>query len=244
MSDGVSRRTVLAASLAGGWAFVSGEAQGQPASAPASGPGDGPYVLPPLPYGYADLEPHIDAETMKLHHDIHHAAYVSGANAALAELERIRRAGGEEYGRVRAATDNLAFNLAGHLLHCVFWTNMKRDGGGDPPANGALAQMLRRDFGSVDKFREQFTWAAMQVQGSGWAVLAYEPLARRLIVVQAEKHQNAQIPAAIPLLVVDVWEHAYYLNYRNKRAAYLKAFMNVINWADVEARLAAATRAA
>jgi Fe-Mn family superoxide dismutase len=240
----VSRREILgSAALAGGWLILAGDAAGQEGSAatqPAAAAGDGPYTVPPLPYDYADLEPHIDAETMKLHHDVHHAAYVTGANLALAELERIRRSGGEEYGRVRAVTDSLAFNLAGHILHTIFWGNLHREGGGDPPADSPIAAMIRRDFGSIDKWREHFSWAAMQVQGGGWGVLAYEPLGRRLIVLAAEKHQNLSAWGAVPLLVVDVWEHAYYLKYQHRRASYLKAFMNVIDWRNVDQRLAAA----
>lgn len=239
----ISRRDLIGGAAAvGGWALLAADlapAQPPPDSAPAGAGGEA-YTLPPLPYDYADLEPHIDAATMKLHHDEHHAGYVQGANAALAELERIRKAGGEEYHRIRAATDALTFHLAGHALHSVFWTNMARDGGGDPPEVSAIAAMLRRDFGSIEKWREHFSWAAMQVQGGGWAVLAYEPRAQRLLVLQAEKHQNAAVFATIPLLVVDVWEHAYYLQYRNRRASYLKAFMNVIHWQDVDRRLAAA----
>jgi Fe-Mn family superoxide dismutase len=241
----ITRREVLgSAALAGGWLVLPGDAVAQdtrPATQPAAAPADGPYTLPPLPYDYAELEPHIDAETMKLHHDVHHALYVKGANAALAELERIRRTGGEEYNRIRAATDTLTFNLAGHALHTIFWGNMRREGADAPPADSPIAALIRRDFGSIDKWREHFSWAAMQVQGGGWGVLAYEPLARRLIVLSAEKHQNLGAWGAVPLLVVDVWEHAYYLKYQNRRASYLKAFMNVIDWQNVDQRLAAAS---
>ncbi|RMF78638.1 MAG: superoxide dismutase [Planctomycetota bacterium] len=207
----------------------------------AAGTGaSGAYTLPDLPYDYADLEPHIDARTMKLHHDIHHAGYVRKANAAIAELERIRKEGGDAIHRVRTVTDALSFNLSGHLLHSIFWNNMKRDGGGAPPADSLIGKTIRRDFGSVDAFVANFAAAAQQVQGSGWGILAYEPNSRRLLVLQAEKHQNTSVWGAVPLLVIDVWEHAYYLTYQNKRSDYIKAFLNVINWDDVDQRLAAA----
>lgn len=249
MSDVSRREMMTSAAMVGGWLALGGElaaAQNAPAgqaTQPAGGTApDGPYTLPPLPYGYADLEPHIDAETMKLHHDLHHDGYVKGANAAIAELDRIRRAGGREYEKTRAVTDALSFNLSGHLLHMVFWANMAKDAGGDPPGDSKIGELLTRDFGTIDGWRQQFTWAAQQVQGSGWGVLAYEPAARRLLVLSAEKHQNQGAWGAVPLLVLDVWEHAYYLKYQNKRANYIKAFMNVINWKDVDARLQAAMR--
>lgn len=244
MSDLTRRDMLGAAALVGGWFSLGAmEALASPQAAAASDATDGPYTLPPLPYDYADLEPHIDAQTIKLHHDIHHAGYVKGANAAVARLEQIRRVGGEEIATVRAVTDALSFNLAGHLLHSVFWNNMAKGGGGDPPADSEIAKMIIRDFGTIEAFRANFGAAAVQVQGSGWSILAYEPTAQRLMVLQAEKHQNTAVWGAIPLLVVDVWEHAYYLKYQNQRAAYVKAFMNVINWKDVDARLQAARAA-
>jgi Fe-Mn family superoxide dismutase len=239
----LTRRDLLGtAALVGGWYALAGDtavAQQPPEPVEPATP-TGPYTLPPLPYGYADLEPHIDAETMKLHHDIHHAGYVRGANAAVAELEAIRRVGGEEIGRVRAATDNLAFNLSGHLLHAIFWTNMARDGGGDPDPDSEIARMIERDFGSLAAFRGHFQAAAQQVQGSGWGVLAFEPVAQRLLVLQAEKHQNLGVWGVVPLLVCDVWEHAYYLKYQNERSSFIKAFMNVVNWRNMDERLRAA----
>lgn len=242
----MTRRDLLStAALVGGWCLLSNDhAAAQdvapPAAAPADGPVDGPYALPPLPYDAIALEPHIDAATMKLHHDVHHAGYVAAANEAFAELVEIRAAGGERIHQVKAATDKLAFNLAGHLLHSIFWTNMAREGGGDPKPDTEIGRMIQRDFGSIDAFRGHFLAAAQQVQGSGWGVLAYEPLAQRLLVLQVEKHQNHAVGGAVPLLVVDVWEHAYYLFYQNKRSSYLKAFLNVINWTNVDERLRAA----
>ena len=237
-----TRRDILGtAALIGGWYALGGDSAcaQETHSAPQPPPG-GPYVLPPQPYDYSDLEPHLDAQTMKLHHDVHHAGYVRNANTAVAELETIRRVGGEQIWQVRAATDNLAFNLSGHLLHSILWGNMARDGGGDPPAESEIARMVKRDFGSLEAFRGNFQAAAQQVQGSGWGILAFEPTAQRLVVVQAEKHQNTAVWGAVPLLVLDVWEHAYYLKYQNKRSSYIKAFMNVVNWSNVDQRLRAA----
>jgi Fe-Mn family superoxide dismutase len=240
----LTRRDVLGtAALIGGWYALAGDPiLGQDrtgAGTDPAAPPSGPYSLPPLPYDYADLEPHIDAQTMKLHHDIHHAGYVRGANAAMAELENIRRLGGEHIQAVRAATDKLSFNFSGHLLHTTFWTNMARDGGGDPDPDSDIARMIKRDFGSLAAFRGNFQAAAQQVQGSGWGVLVFEPTARRLLVLQAEKHQNMAAWGAVPLLVVDVWEHAYYLKYQNQRSSFIKAFMNVVNWKSVDERLRA-----
>lgn len=239
--DAMTRREVLGTAAAvGGWMAVGVDS----AMAQASGENATPtatYSLPPLPYDYADLEPHIDAPTMKLHHDMHHAGYVKGANTALADLIAIRAAGGEQMARVRAVTESLSFNLSGHLLHTVFWNNMSKSGGGDPASDSKLAEMLRRDFGSVDAAWKQFSAAAAQVHGSGWGILAFEPVAKQLVILQAEKHQNVTVWGVVPLLVLDVWEHAYYLKYQNKRAAYIDAFRNVVNWEDVERRLRAVT---
>ena len=240
----MTRRDLLGATaIAGGWAVLGAAAakaqQTPPASTSPPSAASGPYTLPPLPYGYADLEPYIDAQTMTLHHDVHHAGYVRNANEAVVELEQVRRAGGQEISSVRTLTDKLSFNLSGHLLHSVFWTNMMKNGGGEPAADSEIAKAITRDFGSFEAFAAQFQAAAQQVQGSGWGVLAYEPNSQRLIVLQAEKHQNLGVWGAVPLLVIDVWEHAYYLKYQNQRSSYVKAFMNVVNWGDVDKRLQA-----
>jgi superoxide dismutase, Fe-Mn family len=247
--DAITRREILgSAAVVGGWFALGGDAalaQQAPASKPAAGePPAGPYQLSPLPYDYADLEPHIDAQTMKLHHDIHHAGYVRGANAAIAELERIRREGGDEVKKLRAVTLELTFHLSGHLLHELFWKCLKKNGGGDPPAGSEIGKLIVRDFGTFDAFRSQFSAVAQQVQGSGWGVLAFEPLSQRLLVLQAEKHENTGAWGCVPLLVIDVWEHAYYLRYQNRRSDYVKTFMNVVNWEQVQARLAQALRLA
>jgi len=195
----------------------------------------GTYQLPPLPYAYDALEPAIDAETMRLHHDLHHAGYVRGLNAALSGLADRRGQG--DFAGTKDLSRALAFHGSGHFLHSVFWENMNPNGGGSPA--GELARALARDFGSGDAFRDHFSAASAQVEGSGWGILAWHPMAERLLVLEAEKHQNLTVWGAIPLLVLDVWEHAYYLQYRNRRTDYIAAWWEVVDWEDVARRFAA-----
>lgn len=231
---------------AGGWIGLSANetmAQAGGTPAPAAAPsGAGGYTLPPLPYSADALEPHIDAQTMTLHHDKHHAAYVKGLNDAIAKLATSREGGASSTGldAIRDATDSLAFNGSGHVLHCVFWENMKKGGGSEP--KGALATQINSDFGSFSNFQAHFSTMSKRVQASGWGILAFEPLSKRLIVLGAEKHQNLTMFGCVPLLALDVWEHAYYLKYQNNRAGYVDAFWNVINWDNVDARLATAKK--
>ena len=194
------------------------------------------YTLPDLPYDYSALEPHIDEQTMRLHHDKHHQAYVDGANTALAKLAELRQSG--DQATLNLWLNNLSFNLSGHVLHSVFWPNMGPNGGGDP--SGELARQIGSDFGSVDSFRKQFSAAATGVQGSGWAILAYDVASGQMLIQQAEKHQDVTAQGLTPLLVLDVWEHAYYLKYQNVRANYVSAWWNVVNWDDVGRRLSQA----
>jgi superoxide dismutase, Fe-Mn family len=239
----ISRREMLgslgALAAAGGWiGLTPGEAVAQES---AGGAGPKEYALPPLDYAADALEPHLDAQTMQLHHDKHHAGYVNGLNAALKDLAAVRQAGDAgALARVRALTDAVAFNGAGHALHSVFWKNLRKDGGGAP--KGALAQAIDRDFGTFAAFQAQFNETAKTVQGSGWGILGWEPLGGRLLVFAAEKHQNQTVWGAVPLLVLDVWEHAYYLKYQNRRADYVTAFWNVVNWENVAERLSAAPK--
>ena len=190
------------------------------------------HELPALPYDYNALEPHIDEQTMKLHHDIHHLGYVKGLNNAEAKLAEARESG--DFGLVKHWERELAFHGAGHFLHCVFWENMGPDGGGEP--SGALADAISSKFGSFESFMKQFKAAGGAVEGSGWVLLVMNHTTKALEILTAEKHHNLTQWVVTPLLVCDVWEHAYYLNYQNKRAAYLEAFTNVINWKDVEKR--------
>jgi len=197
------------------------------------------YELAPLPYAYNALEPHIDEQTMRLHHDKHHLAYVNGLNNALDKLEAARSSG--DVGLVKHWSREAAFHGSGHFLHSIFWPNMApagSGGGGEP--GGELGAQIAQDFGSFAAFKTQYSAAANQVEGSGWALLVWEPNAGQLEVLQSEKHQNLTQWGVRPLLVLDVWEHAYYLKYQNNRGAYVEAWWNVVNWADVAERLKAA----
>jgi Fe-Mn family superoxide dismutase len=196
---------------------------------------NGEYVLPPLPYAYDALEPYIDAETMRLHHDIHHAGYVKGLNTATTKVKEAIEAG--NYDTVMYWENQLAFNGAGHFLHSLFWNVMGPNKGAMSPE---LNEMVVSSFGSYDRFVTYFQAAAGAVQASGWGILGYEKFSDKLVVLQAEKHQDLSQWTTIPILVIDVWEHAYYLKYQNKRADYVKAFFNVINWDNVSAVLASA----
>ncbi|WP_227354904.1 superoxide dismutase [Haladaptatus salinisoli] len=190
------------------------------------------YELPDLPYDYDALEPSIDARIMELHHDKHHQGYVDGANAALDKLETMRE--NDEWGDVKGVERNLAFNLSGHVNHSVFWENMSPDGGGEP--GGELADALDEHFGGFDQFKSHFSEAAKGVEGSGWGLLLYDHAAGKPIVSMAENHQNQSPQGATPLLVLDVWEHAYYLQYENNRGEYVDNFWDVVNWDDVAER--------
>jgi Fe-Mn family superoxide dismutase len=197
------------------------------------------YSLPELPYGYSALEPHYSAENLEVHHSKHHAAYVAGANATAERLAEARAAG--DYAGLVGLEKTLAFNISGHVLHSMFWKNLAPDGGGRP--EGELAAAIDDQFGSFEAFRAQLGQAAVLVQGSGWGALAFEPLGRRLIVEQIYDHHANVANGAIPLLVFDVWEHAYYLQYRNVRADFVDALWNLVNWPDVAERFARAQHA-
>ncbi|GAA2460231.1 MULTISPECIES: superoxide dismutase [Agromyces] len=195
------------------------------------------YTLPDLPYDYAALEPAISGRIMELHHSKHHQAYVTGANTALAQLAEARET--DNLANVNKLEKDLAFNLGGHVNHSIFWTNLSPEGGDKP--SGELAAAIDDHFGSFDGFQKHFTATALGVQGSGWAVLAWDSIGQRLIIVQFFD-QQANFPAGIvPLLMLDVWEHAYYLDYQNVRADYVKAFWTIVDWANVQKRWQAAT---
>lgn len=194
------------------------------------------YALPDLPYDLGALEPHYSAEVLALHHGKHHAAYVTGANTTLERLEAARDA--DDFGAINLLERNLAFHVSGHVLHSMFWRNLTPDGGGRP--EGELAAAISEDFGSFEAFREQLDQAALNVQGSGWGALAWEPLGRRLIVEQIQDHQSNVGQGAVPLLVLDMWEHAFYLQYRNVKTDWVEAFWEIVHWSDVEARFARA----
>ncbi|HEY8317459.1 MAG TPA: superoxide dismutase [Amnibacterium sp.] len=194
------------------------------------------YTLPELPYDYSALEPHISGRIMQLHHDKHHNTYVTGANTALDQLAEARDKG--DFANINKHTRDLAFNLGGHVNHSVFWTNMSPDGGDKP--TGEIAAAIDDFFGSFDTFRAQFTAAALGVQGSGWAALVYDGIGQRPLIVQFHDQQQDFPVGVVPLLLLDVWEHAYYLDYANVRADYVKAFWNIVNWTNVEQRFTAA----
>ncbi|RLG19615.1 superoxide dismutase [Candidatus Micrarchaeota archaeon] len=193
------------------------------------------YKLPDLPYAYNALEPYIDEATMKLHHQKHHAGYVKGLNSALAKLKEAREKG--DYGAIRALSLALAFHGSGHYFHSLFWKSMCPKEQSEEPTSGKLHEQMKKDFGSVENFKNQFAAASKAVEGSGWGVLAWEPLGKRLIVLQAENHQKQTLQGSVPILVLDVWEHAYYLKYQNRRAEFVDQFWNIVNWKEVEKRL-------
>ncbi|MEM0383930.1 MAG: superoxide dismutase [Candidatus Caldarchaeum sp.] len=196
------------------------------------------YTLPSLPYAYNALEPVISAEIMTLHHTKHHQAYVNGANAALERLEKARK--GENPENIRGILRDLSFNLSGHKLHAVFWPNMAPPGKGGGKPGGVIADQINKDFGDFDSFKKQFSDAAKNVEAVGWAVLTYDSESDALVIYQVEK-QNFMHPPELPLLLtLDVWEHAYYLQYKNDRASYVDNWWNVVNWEDVDRRFSKA----
>jgi Fe-Mn family superoxide dismutase len=195
-----------------------------------------PYELPPLGYDYAALEPHYSARVLELHHDKHHKAYVDGVNAALDKLATARES--DDLSTLVGLEKTLAFNLSGHVLHTLFWKNLS-PGGGDRPG-GELAAAIDEHFSSFDAFKKQLTQATATVQGSGWGALSWEPLGERLFIEQIYDHQGNVGQGGVPLLVLDAWEHAYYLQYENRRADYVNAIWNVIDWSDVASRFARA----
>lgn len=194
------------------------------------------YTLPDLPYDYAALEPHISGKIMELHHDKHHAAYVAGANTALEQLAAARESG--DFANVNKLEKDLAFHLGGHTNHTIFWNNLSPNGGGEP--EGELAAAIADQFGSFAAFQAQFAAVANGIQGSGWSVLAWDAIGQRLAIFQLFDQQGNVPLGLTPLLMLDMWEHAFYLDYLNVKAEYVKAFWNIANWQDVSARFAAA----
>jgi Fe-Mn family superoxide dismutase len=196
------------------------------------------YVLPDLSYDYGALEPNISGKIMELHHDKHHLAYVNGANSALDALADARDK--NDLTMVNKFQKDLAFNLAGHVNHTVFWKNMSPEGGDKP--TGELAAAIDEYFGSFDAFRAHFTASALGIQGSGWSILVWDILGQKLIIEQLYDHQGNLSVGSIPLLMLDMWEHAFYLDYQNVKPEYVKAFWNIVNWADVQARFLEASQ--
>src|SRR5438876_5973618 len=198
------------------------------------------YTLPDLEYDYGALEPHYSARMLELHHDKHHKAYVDGVNTTLDKLAASRDSG--DMSALVGLEKTLAFNLSGHVLHTLFWKNLTPHGSDRP--EGELAGAINENFGSFDKFRKQLTGAAGTVQGSGWGALSWEPLGERLFIEQVYDHQGNVGQSGVPLLVIDAWEHAYYLQYENRRQDYVEAIWNVLDWTDVARRFERAGRLA
>ena len=202
------------------------------------------HVLPPLPYAYDALEPHIDKETMTIHHDRHHAAYVNNLNAALEGHPNLQSKSIEELiGDLNAVPESIRTavrnNGGGHANHTLFWEIMGPNGGGEP--TGELADAIKGAFGSFAAFKDEFSKAAATRFGSGWAWLIVDKNGK-LAVTSTPNQDSPLMEGNTPILGLDVWEHAYYLKYQNKRPDYIAAFWNVINWANVAKRYAAAKK--
>ena len=245
MEQEFSRRDVLklagaGAALAAHGVFVPGSnAQGPEATTQLLlAAKNGKYELPALPYAYDALEPLYQQRVLQIHHTKHHAGYVRGLNTTLDKLAAARKSG--DYAAITALSRSLAFHGSGHVLHTLFWNSMA-PGGGKMPAS--LEKAIAESFGSVEAFLAQFAAATNSVEASGWGILAYEPIAGRLLVLQSEKHQNLTFWGVVPLLVCDVWEHAYYIQYANDRAAWVDAFMKLANWKFAATRYEEARKA-
>ncbi|HDS01799.1 MAG TPA: twin-arginine translocation signal domain-containing protein [candidate division Zixibacteria bacterium] len=224
---------IVTAGIAGA-PFISSQAQAQNAMAAAGKLTE--HKLPDLDYAYNALEPYIDEQTMRLHHDKHHHGYVNGLNNAEKQLALARGSG--DYDMVQHWSQMAAFHGAGHYLHSIFWKVMappNNGGGGTPP--GMIAEKIKEDFGSFENFKGQFSAASKSVEGSGWGILSYRLRDQRLIILQAENHQKLTQWVDTPLMCIDVWEHAYYLKYQNKRGEYVDNWWNVVNWPQVEEHL-------
>jgi len=241
MSAAVSRRNLIKSAGLGALALSVGCA----GAARAIGPKGKPakiskmpvgYKLPKLPYAYNALEPSIEARVLRVHHDKHHAGYVKGLNRTLKQLEAARNSA--DFSRIKGLSRNLAFTASGHVLHTLYWHSMTPGTpGGSPEPTGNLGAAIRRDFGGFAEFKGQFVAATKKIEGSGWGVLAWEPTGARLLVLQCEKHQNLTVWGCTPILACDVWEHAYYAQYQNRRADYVNEFVKLIDWPSVEDRL-------
>jgi len=193
------------------------------------------YVLPELPFGYRDLEPHISEKQLRIHHDKHHQGYVNGANAILQKLDKARKEGADM--DTKSTLKTLSFNIGGHILHSLFWPNLAPAGKGGGKPGGALGDAIEEEFRSFERFKKEFSQAAVSVEGSGWAALSFCRQTNRPIIMQIEKHNTNVYPMFKILMVLDVWEHAYYLDYKNERAKFVDAFWSIVNWDKVDKRL-------
>ncbi len=193
------------------------------------------YVLPKLPYNYKDLEPYVSEEQLKIHHEKHHQGYVNGANAILEKLEKARKDGVDL--DIKSTLKALSFNIGGHILHSLFWPNLAPSGKGGGEPHGVLGNAIEKEFGNFERFKKEFSQAAVSVEGSGWAALSFCRQTNRPIIMQIEKHNTNIYPTFRILMVLDVWEHAYYLDYKNARAKFVDAFWKIVNWDEVNKRL-------
>jgi Fe-Mn family superoxide dismutase len=193
------------------------------------------YVLPKLPYNYMDLKPYVSEEQLRIHHQKHHQGYVKGANAIFEKLENSRKDGVDL--SIKSTLKTLSFNIGGHILHSLFWPNLAPSGKGGGEPHGVLGNAIKKEFGNFERFKKEFSQAAVSVEGSGWAALSFCRQTDRLIIMQIEKHNTNIYPTLRILMVLDLWEHAYYLDYKNARAKFVDAFWNIVNWDEVNNRL-------
>jgi len=193
------------------------------------------YVLPKLPYDYKNLEPYVSEEQLRIHHEKHHQGYVNGANAIFEKLQKARKEGVDL--DIKSTLKALSFNVGGHILHSLFWPNLAPSGKGGEEPHGVLGNAIEKEFGSFERFKREFSQAAVSVEGSGWAALTFCRQTNRPIIMQIEKHNTNIYPMFRILMVLDVWEHAYYLDYKNARAKFVDAFWNIVNWDEVNKRL-------
>lgn len=196
------------------------------------------FELPPLGYRYDALEPACSAELLELHHAGHHQGYVDDANRASEELRDLRAAG--DFERINQLEKDLAFNLAGHVLHTMMWRNLAPNDGAPP--GGKLLALIREAFGSVEALRRQFGAAGAALQGAGWVALSWESVKCALVVEQIHEHRRSRSASTLPLLVMDMWEHAYYLQHRNRKERWIVSFWDLVNWGDVSRRLESVSR--
>ncbi|MEJ2429021.1 MAG: superoxide dismutase [Deltaproteobacteria bacterium] len=192
------------------------------------------YYLPKLFYGYNQLAPFISEEQFRIHYEKHHRAYVDGANGILEKLDRVRR-GNEDFD-IKAAAKELSFNIGGHLFHSLFWGTLAPPNRAGGMPTGAFGDVVRADYGSFERFKKEFSQAAMSLEGSGWVAVAFCTVTFRLYIFQVEKHNIFAYPFFNPLMALDVFEHAYYLDYKNDRAGYVDAFWNLVDWPEVDTR--------